>query len=129
VYLSEKRPEDAKNAFTQILAQNANNADGHIGLGLALADEEQPRAAIDEFKQALTLGAQSPGIYYDIGHSYAQLKMYDDAIAAYLKEKETSGDDSDLEAALSEAYQAKGMTQQAQEAANRAAELKNSRRD
>jgi membrane associated rhomboid family serine protease/Tfp pilus assembly protein PilF len=127
VYLNERRPEDAKSAFQQILAQNANNADGHIGLGLALADEGQPEPAIQEFKRAITLGAQSPGIYYEIGHSYAQLKMYDEAIAAYLKEKETSGDDSDLEAALSDAYQAKGMTQQAQKAANRAMELKNTR--
>lgn len=129
VYLTEKRPEDAKNAFGQILAQNANSADGHVGMGLALSDEGQLQPAIDEFKRALTLGAQSPGIYYEIGHSYAQLKMYDDAIAAYLKEKETSGDDVDLEAALSDAYQAKGMTQQAQQAASRAAELKNRRSD
>lgn len=129
VYLNERRAEDAKAAFQAILTQNANNADGHVGLGLALADEGQPQPAIEEFKHAITLGAQSPGIYYEIGHSYAQLKMYDDAIAAYLKEKEASGDDSDLEAALSEAYQAKGMTQQAQQAAARAAELKNARRD
>ena len=129
VYLSEKRPEDAKNAFNQILAQDANDADGHVGIGLALSDEGQPQAAIDEFKRALALGAQSPGLYYEIGHSYARLQMYDDAIAAYLKEKDASGDEADLESALADVYQAKGMTQQAQQAANRAAELKNARRD
>jgi cytochrome c-type biogenesis protein CcmH/NrfG len=62
-----------------------------------------------------------------MGESYAELKNYDDAIAAYLKEKEINGDHPDLETALAEAYQAKGMTQQAQDANNRAAQLKNSR--
>jgi DNA-binding phage protein len=54
--------------------------------------------------------------------------MYDDAIAAYLNEKEKNGDDPDLESALADAYQAKGMTQQAQDASNRAGQLKSGQR-
>jgi tetratricopeptide (TPR) repeat protein len=55
--------------------------------------------------------------------------MYDDAIKSYENEKEKNGDDPDVELALAEAYEAKGMTQQAQEAKNRAAQLKGTRQD
>ena len=57
------------------------------------------------------------------------MKQYDEAIASFLKEREMSGDDPDLETALADAYQAKGMTQQAQEARNRAAQLKGGQAD
>jgi rhomboid protease GluP len=124
VYLSEKRPEDAKAAFQQMIAANPNDADAHYGTGLALADEDKQQAAIEEFKTAIRLGPRGSGIYYEMGQSYAKLKMYDDAIAAYLQEKEKNGDDPDVEIALADAYQAKGMTQQAQEAKNRAEQLK-----
>jgi membrane associated rhomboid family serine protease/cytochrome c-type biogenesis protein CcmH/NrfG len=124
VYLNEKRFDDAKAAFTQILAQDANNADAHYGLGLVLAGEENYQAAIEEFKTAVAGHPQASGVYFELGNSYAKLKMYDDAIAAYNKGKETEGDDPDLETALAEVYQAKGMTQQAQDAKNKAAELR-----
>jgi DNA-binding phage protein len=51
--------------------------------------------------------------------------MYDEAIAAYLQEQEKNGDQPDIENALAEAYQAKGLTQQAQDAQNKASQLKN----
>ena len=62
-----------------------------------------------------------------MGNAYANLKNYDDAIASYLKEKDTDGDNPDIEAALEEAYQAKGMTKQAQDAHDRAIKLKSGR--
>ena len=55
--------------------------------------------------------------------SQVELKKYDEAIASYLKERERSGDDAGLEEALADAYQAKGMQQQAQDARNKAAQL------
>jgi rhomboid protease GluP len=123
VYLSEKRMDDAKATFTQILAQNANDADAHYGLGLALADDGKYQAAIEELKTALRLGPHASGVYYELGRCYAKLGMHDDAIAAYLNEKK-NGDDPDVEAALADAYQAKGMMQEAEEARTKAAQLK-----
>lgn len=123
VYLSEKRAEDAKALFTQMLAQNANDGDAHYGMGLALADEDKHQAAIEHFQAAARLGTQLSGLHYMMGQSYASLKMYDAAIAAYLKARESS-DDPDLENALADAYQAKGLTQQAQEARDKAAQLR-----
>jgi tetratricopeptide (TPR) repeat protein len=64
-----------------------------------------------------------------MGISQAQLKQYDDAIASYLKERDRSGEDAELEDALADAYQAKGMQQQAQEARSKAAQLKGQNTD
>jgi rhomboid protease GluP len=123
VYLAEKSPQDAEAAFKQVLAQDSDDVYGNYGMALALADEDKDQAAIEEFKTAARLGAPFAGLYREMGQSYAKLKMYDEAIAAYLKEKEKNGDNPDLENALAEAYQAKGMTQQAQEARTRAQQL------
>ena len=127
-YLSQNRPQDAKDTFTQLLAQNANDADAHYGLGLALADQENHKAAIEEFKTAARLDPKAAGVNYNLGVSYAKLKMYDDAIAAFLKEQAQNGDDYEIEAGLAEAYQSKGMTQQAQEARSKAEQLKDGER-
>lgn len=123
VYLNEKRPDDAKAAFSQILSEDANNADAHYGLGLVLEDQAQYQPAVEEFKTAVKLGPETSGVYVEMGNSYDKLKMYDDAIAAYNKGKETDGDNPDLENGLAEAYQAKGMTQQARDARANAEKL------
>jgi rhomboid protease GluP len=122
VYLTEKRLEDAKSAFTQILAQDPNSAEGHYGLGLVLAEQQNHSAAIDELKKAAP-DTHVSGVYYQMGNSYAKLNRYDDAIAAYLKEKEKTGDAADIENALADAYQAKGMLKEAQDARDLAQQL------
>ena len=123
-YLNEKKLDEAKAAFTDLLAQENTSGEAHYGLGLVLADQGNHQAAIDEFKAAMSKDPTMSAVHYDMGNSYAKLKQYDEAIAAYLKEKDVSGDDPDVENALADAYQAKGMMQQAQEARNRAAQLK-----
>ncbi|HKV77478.1 MAG TPA: rhomboid family intramembrane serine protease, partial [Candidatus Sulfotelmatobacter sp.] len=123
VYMTEKRLDDAKSAFMQILAQDPNSAEGHYGLGLVLADQENHSAAIDELKKAAP-DTHVSGVYYQMGNSYAKLNRYDDAIAAYLKEKEKSGDSADIENALADAYQAKGMLKESQEARDLALQLR-----
>jgi membrane associated rhomboid family serine protease/Tfp pilus assembly protein PilF len=122
-YLSQEKSKEAQQEFTELLKQEPNNAQAHVGLGMALADEQNHPAAIEEYKTALRLAPQASDVHYRLGVSLAQLKQYDDAIAAFLKERE-SGDDFELENALADAYQAKGMTQQAADARSKAAELK-----
>ena len=124
VYLNENRTQEAKDSFAQLLTQDPNNAEGHFGLGLALAAEDNHQAAIEEYKSAARIDPQSAGVNYNLGISYAKLNQTDDAIAAYLKERQQSGDDYELEAALASAYQVKGLKQQAQEAKNQASRLK-----
>jgi rhomboid protease GluP len=123
-YLGEKEFDKAKAAFNEMLSSGVGSAYGHYGLGLTLAEQQNYQSAIDEFKKTIASDTSVSGIYLDLGNSYAKLKMYDDAIAAYLQGKQKDGDDPDLEKALADAYQAKGMTQQAQDARNRASELK-----
>jgi membrane associated rhomboid family serine protease/Flp pilus assembly protein TadD len=123
-YLSQDQPKQAQEEFAKLVAQEPKFANAHIGLGMALADQNNHKAAISEYKTALRLEPQIRDVYYRMGKSQAQLKQYDDAIASYLKEREQGGDDPSLETALAEAYEAKGMRQQAQEARNKAAQLK-----
>ncbi len=127
-YLSQEQAKEAQDAFTQLLAQEPNNAEAHVGLGMALADQQNHPAAIEEYKTALRLDPQASDVHYRMGVSLAQLKQYDDAIAAFLKERQ-SGDDYEVETALADAYQAKGMTQQAEEARGKAAQMKKNETD
>lgn len=124
VYLNQNHSQDAKDTFTQLITQDPNNAEAHYGLGMALAAEDDHQAAVKEYKTAARIDPQSTGVNYNLGLSYAKLNQYDDAIAAYLKEQQQSGDYYELDAALADAYQAKGLTQKAQEASNKAAQLK-----
>ena len=122
-YLNDKKMGDAKTVFTQMLAQDASSGGAHYGLGLVSAEQGDYKGALDEFKKASSSGSQISGLNYDMGNAYFKLKMYDDAIAAYVKEKEKSGDDPDIENALANAYQAKGMTAEAQAAKAQAAKM------
>ncbi len=123
VYLTQGQPKEAQEEFAKLVAQEPNNANAHVGLGMALADQNNHEAAIDEYQTALHLDPQVRDVYYRMGESQVELKKYDEAIASYLKERERSGDDAGLEEALADAYQAKGMQQQAQDARNKAAQL------
>jgi rhomboid protease GluP len=128
VYLGQEQPKQAQEEFSKLVAQEPGNAPAHAGLGIALAAQNNHEAAIDEYKAALRLEPQARGVYYRMGVSQDHLKQYDDAIASYSKEREHDGDDAELENALAEAYQAKGMTQQAQEARDKAGHLQNGER-
>jgi rhomboid protease GluP len=123
-YLRQEQAKEAQGEFAKVVAQEPDNGPAHAGLGVALAEQQDHAAAINEYKTALRLEPQASGVYYRMGVSQAELKQYDDAIASYLKEREQTGDDPDLENALADAYQAKGMTQQAQEARNKVAQLR-----
>ncbi len=123
-YLSLNRPEEAKATFNGMIQQGLNTGDAHYGMAMALAMQDKHQNAIHEFQAAIKDGAEMSGIYFEMGNSYAKLKMYDDAISAYLKEKERNGDNPDLENAVAEVYQAKGMTKESHDARNQAAQLK-----
>lgn len=128
-YLRQEQPKEAQDEFAKVVAQEPDNAPAHAALGVALAEQDNHEGAVNEYKNALRLEPKTSGVYYRMGVSQSQLKQYDDAIASFSKEKEQNGDDSELESALAEAYQAKGMTQQAQDARNKAARLLSGQKD
>jgi rhomboid protease GluP len=128
-YLDHEQPKEAQEQFTHVIAQDPNHVGAHAGLGVALAEQGNHAAAIEEYKNALRLKPKTRGVYYRMGISQAELKQYDDAIDSYSKEKDESGDDAELENSLADAYQAKGMTPQAQDARSKAEQLIGGQKD
>jgi len=127
-YLNQGQPKEAQEQFVKVVEQQPGNAAAHGALGVAFAEQNEHEAAINQYKTALRIEPQVPGVNYRMGISQSELKQFDDAIASFLKEKQI-GDDAALENALADAYQAKGLTQQAQDARNKAAQLGNGQRD
>jgi len=128
-YLNQEQPKEAQQEFARLAALEPDNAAAHAGLGMALANQQNHEAAVVEYKTALRLEPRAGGVYYRMGVSQAQLKQYDDAISSFSKERDLNGDDAELETVLADAYQAKGMTQQAQAARDKAAQLRGGQRD
>jgi rhomboid protease GluP len=125
VYLQEKRPSAARDTFSRMLLRNEGNAAAHFGLGMAAAAEANYPLAVREYRSAAGLDPAIEGLYYNLGLAFAELHQYDDAIAAYLEQRQYGGDDYDTEIALASAYRAKGMRNQAEDAQQRADRLKN----
>ena len=123
VYLAEHNSQDAKATFAKLLARDSNLPGAHYGLGMALAAGGDDRAAIPEYQTTIKLRPELGGVHYHLGLSEAKLNQYDDAIAAFQQEAQ-NGDDYDNEIALADAYQAKGMVKEAEEARRRAQGLK-----
>ena len=124
VYLNQNRIPEAKDTFIRLLNSNKNDGYGHLGLAMVLAEEQNDAAAVEEYKQALQLEPDLESAYYRMGLSYAKLKNYDEAIRAFRMQIEKAGDDPDTENMLAEAYQARGMVQDAEDAKQRAEKLK-----
>ncbi|MGC2194049.1 MAG: hypothetical protein WA628_05195 [Terriglobales bacterium] len=66
-------------------------------------------------------------VLYRMGVAESKLKHYDQVIAAFRKQVENIGEDFDSETGLADAYRAKGMLSEAEEAARRAENLKPSK--
>jgi rhomboid protease GluP len=127
LYADHNRLSDARNAFNQVLALDGENAGTHFGLGYVAAAEHNHQLAVEEYRKTVQLDPEFEEAYYNMGLSFAELHQYDDSIAAFLKERELSGDDADIESQLSKAYAAKGMKAEAADAAQRAVGLQHSK--
>ncbi|MBZ5654576.1 MAG: rhomboid family intramembrane serine protease [Acidobacteriia bacterium] len=119
--LELKRPQQAREVFTQLLKLNPNSADAHFGLAAVFYFENKYSDALGEYQRAAQLDPGYQNVFYDMGLMQSNLKMYDDAIASFLKQRE-NGDDADNEDALARAYEAKGMQREAADAKQRAAQ-------
>jgi len=122
IYLEEKQPEKAADTFNQLLKIDPDSAPGHGGLADALANQRQNREALEEYKRAAAIDAGYPGVYFNMGVMEARLKLYDDAIASLVKQRQTA-DDPDNENLLAALYEAKGMTSDAATARQKATQL------
>jgi tetratricopeptide (TPR) repeat protein len=125
IYLEQKTPAKAQDVFAQLLKINPNSADGHNGLADALADQHRNQEALEEYKRVVALDSSYQGVNYNLGVMQARLKMYDDAIASLLKQRQVT-DDADNESLLAGVYAAKGMKSEADEAGQKAKQLQTS---
>jgi len=121
--LELKHPQAAREAFTQLLKLNPNSADAHFGLAAVFSFENRYSEALEEYQQTAQLDPGYQSVFYDRGLTQSKLKLYDDAITSFLKQRE-NGDDPENEEALAQAYEAKGMQREAAEAKQRAAQYR-----
>jgi membrane associated rhomboid family serine protease/Flp pilus assembly protein TadD len=122
VYLEEKQPGPARETFQKLVQIDSNSADGHFGLGAAASFEGRYADALEQYMIVAKLDPGYQRVYYNIGMMQLKLGHDDDAITWFLKQRE-NGDDPGNENALAVAYQAKGMTREAAEAKQKAAQF------
>jgi rhomboid protease GluP len=117
--LELKRPEQARQAFAQLLKLNSNSADAHAGQAAVFSFENKYSEALGEYQKAAQLEPEYQNVYYDMGLMQSKLGLNDDAIKSFLKQRE-NGDDPDNESELASVYETKGMHREAAEASERA---------
>ena len=105
-----------------MLKIDPNNADGHAGLADAFADQHRNLDALEEYKRAAAIDSGIQGVNYNMGVMQARLKLYDDAIASLLKQRQDA-DNADNENLLADVYDEKGMKSEAADARQRAGQL------
>jgi membrane associated rhomboid family serine protease/Flp pilus assembly protein TadD len=123
LYLEQNKNDQARSTFARMISADPNSAEARYGLGLVDLGEEKYQDALANFSLAAKFNPDFEDVDYKIGRAQFKLKNYDDAIAAFHREQEKIGDYEAVEAALADAYRAKGMTQQAEEAARKARQL------
>jgi membrane associated rhomboid family serine protease/Tfp pilus assembly protein PilF len=123
IYLEQKLPSKAQDSFAQLLRIDPSSADGHAGLAAALLDQHRDPEALEEYKRVAALDSGYQSVYYNIGVTEARLKLYDDAIASLLKQRQAA-DDAESENLLAEVYEAKGMKSEAEGARQKAKQFR-----
>jgi rhomboid protease GluP len=119
IYLEQKLPSKAQDTFAQLLKVDPNSPDGHNGLADAFADQHRNLEALEEYKRVAALDSGYQGVNYNLGVMQARLKLYDDAIASLMKQRQTA-DDPDNENLLADIYEAKGMKRESDDARQKA---------
>jgi membrane associated rhomboid family serine protease/Flp pilus assembly protein TadD len=116
LYFNANRFDEAKAQFSEMLKLDPESPEGHFGLGLVMGQQGENASAVEEFTTAARLGPELEGVFYNLGNAYLRLGRYDDAISALKKQTEQSGNSPQIQRALAQAYEAKGMKQEAKEA-------------
>jgi tetratricopeptide (TPR) repeat protein len=122
IYLEQQLPAKAQETFAQLLKIDPNSAHGHEGLADALANQRQDREALEEYKRAAAIDPNYPDVYFSMGQMEARLKLYDDAIASLVKQRQTA-DNAENENLLSDLYETMGLTKDATTARQKATQL------
>jgi rhomboid protease GluP len=122
IYMDQKLPQQAEEAFSQMLKLNPNSADAHSGLAGALSEQHRNSEALDEYKRTAGIDSLYQDVYFNMGVIEARLNQLDDATASLLKQREVA-DSEDNEKLLAGVYDSKGMKKEADLARQKAAEF------
>lgn len=116
LYLRDKRYEPARQAFQQITELNPKDAEAQVNLGVALNLLGRSDEALARFRKAAELNPNLSLAWYNVGLGSMKLQRYDDAVDAFTRTTRLAPKDSEAWIWLANAYQAKGMTEKADEA-------------
>ena len=78
-------PPNAVDAARQRVEQNPQDAQAHYELAIALSEEKQPDAAMDEYRVALDLAGENYDFYMDMGRDLAGRGFWPQAAMAYMR--------------------------------------------
>jgi len=108
--------DEALKAFEAVVRLSPNEAEGHLGIGLAYSRKKQWNKAADALNRAVTLSPADPVAQRALGAALLELRRHDEALSA-LKES-VSLDDGDPKAwmTLGEAYMAQELYTPAEDA-------------
>ncbi|MGH9524927.1 MAG: rhomboid family intramembrane serine protease [Terriglobales bacterium] len=124
LYMNTNRFQEAADIIKRMTEANPKDVDAYVNRGVALNRLDKPQEAIESFKKAVELNPKLPVAWYNLGLSEMSVKQYDGAIAAFQKVTTMVPDDADAWIWLSNAYQQKGMSREANQAYEKGYELR-----
>jgi membrane associated rhomboid family serine protease/Flp pilus assembly protein TadD len=113
MFLRSGRYEMAREQFQQMTVVDPKNAEAQVNLGVSLNLLGHSAEALASFRQATVLNPKMPLAWYNLGLASMNLKHYDDAVEAFKHTTELAPKDAEAWIWLANAYQAKGMTEEA----------------
>jgi rhomboid protease GluP len=113
LYLRTNRFQEAADVLGRMTQVNPKDVDAFVNRGFALTRLDKQGEAAESFKHAVALNPRHPVAWYNLGLSYMALKQYDNAINAFQSAAKLVPDDPEPYVWLSNAYQQKGMTKDA----------------
>lgn len=116
LYARQHRYEQAQQQFRKITELNPKDAQAQVNLGVALDKMGRSEEALASFRQATVLDPKLARAWYDFGLASLNLKRYDDAVEAFKRTTRLAPNDAEGWIWLANAYEAKGMTKEADEA-------------
>jgi tetratricopeptide (TPR) repeat protein len=102
-FYREDRDEKAAEAFQQAINLDPNLAEGYFRLGLtfeALAKDQEAedayKKAIEKYKKYLEKNSKDAEAHYNLGQTYAGLRLYNEAVKEYRQATRLKEDDADI---------------------------------
>jgi membrane associated rhomboid family serine protease/Tfp pilus assembly protein PilF len=124
LYLRSQRFEPARATLQRMSDINPRDPDIYVNLGVTLNQLGRSEEAVAALQKAITLNPRLPLAYFNLGLSAMNLKRFDQAIGAFTQASRLAPNDPDVWIWLANAYQAKGMTDEANQAYAKAYQLR-----